>query len=1027
MNKEIRIDSQKEVAFHNQVDYCIGTGRMGLALQKEYQAQLKMVQDAIGFSHIRGHGLFCDDMAIYQESIIDGENVVEYNFTYLDMVMDSYLELGLRPFLELGFMPEKLASGTQTVFYWKGNVTPPKSYQGWKELIKALLTHLMDRYGADEVVTWPVEVWNEPNLRGFWENADMQEYFRLFKESFEAVKEVDERFCVGGPAVCGGSDKIWIRSFMEFCSENKIPVDFVTRHHYTTKMPDFVGHYGYAELMNPENPEDGFAGLHSTREIIDSFPEYRGLPIHITEFNTSYIPNCPLHDTNQNAAYIAHQLSRLGDDNESYSYWTFGDIFEEKGVPFTPFHGGFGLVANGCIPKPTFWTFAFYKNLKEKVGKCVHRDDNSVVMQLADGSYRGVIWYMTMQRKGTEQTFTYHFDAADKEYCLLEKWVDEEDCNPLKVWHDMGEPANLNKEQEDILKNAAQPRVKSVRMKPVNGKIQFTLTLAENAVVYFELKKVEPTPDRGYSYDRVMQYRPQNPVTRLDYPDPDVIRVDNVYYMATTTMHFMPGCEVLRSYDLQNWEHLTFVYDKLDSTPDQQLEEEGNIYGKGMWATTLRYHKGRFYICFVANDTGKTYLYTADDITGPWEKRNIEGFYHDCSLLFDDDSVYIVYGNKEIYLTQLKEDLSGPKEGGLHRLIVKDEGNSILGYEGSHFYKINGKYYIFFIHSRKEEWRRVEACFVAESLDGEFKGGDVVNDDMGYCYQGVAQGGIVDTPDGRWYGMLFQDRGAVGRIPVLIPMTWKDDFPVFGESGKIPEKFEVTSTRPSYEYTPLVQGDDFRMPEGLPEKEAERQYGCFGLKSVWQFNHEPDMSLVDWKKEEGILQISTGKICKNVTQARNVLTQRMTYPGCSGEVTVDISGLKDGDYAGICALQGCYGFIGVTKRDGKAYMVMVSKEADDVDMNAFEKDTMPGQEWEAVLVEGNRFRLKVDADFTNMRDEVKFCYFDRNDFCYKKLGITHKLYFKLDHFTGCRFGLFVYSTKETGGYAQFGDFVYKER
>lgn len=507
MKKEIYINNADEVKFSNAVDYCIGTGRMGLALQKEYQAQLKMVQDAIGFEHIRGHGLFCDDMAIYQEFEENGERIVECNFTYLDMVMDSYHELGLKPFIELGFMPDKMASGMQTVFYWKGNVTPPKEYKDWQALIRALLRHLMERYGADEVVTWPVEVWNEPNLKGFWKDADMEEYFKLFKASFEAVKEVDSRFRVGGPAVCGGSDRIWIQAFMEFCRENRIPVDFITRHHYTTQFPEPVGHYGYAELMDPENPEDGFAGLHSTREIIDSFEEYKGLPIHITEFNTSYIPNCPLHDTNQNAAYIAHQLSRLGDDNESYSYWTFGDIFEERGVPFTPFHGGFGLVANGCIPKPTFWTFVFYKKLKEKQGKCVYRDNNSVIMQLEDGSYRGVVWNMTLQRMGLQETFTYHFDAVDSEYSLIEKWVDEEGCNPLKVWHDMGEPANLSKEQTELLKNAAWPRVLSSRKTPTGEKLVHTFTLDENAVVYFELKKVEPTPDRGYSYERVMQYR----------------------------------------------------------------------------------------------------------------------------------------------------------------------------------------------------------------------------------------------------------------------------------------------------------------------------------------------------------------------------------------------------------------------------------------------------------------------------------------------------------------------------------------
>ena len=201
------------------------------------------------------------------------------------------------------------------------------------------------------------------------------EYFLLFAETFAAVKEVDSRFRVGGPAICGVEDEKWIRCFLEFCSRERIPLDFVTRHHYTTEVPETAGHYGYVKLREPE---EGFENLQSTRDIVDSFAQYRGLEIHITEFNTSYVPNCPLHDTNQNAAYIAHQLSRLGDVNESYSYWTFGDIFEEFGVPFTPFHGGFGLVANGGIPKPTFWTFRFFKELQ---GTCVHRSEDAVIVK----------------------------------------------------------------------------------------------------------------------------------------------------------------------------------------------------------------------------------------------------------------------------------------------------------------------------------------------------------------------------------------------------------------------------------------------------------------------------------------------------------------------------------------------------------------------------------------------------------------------------------------------------------------------
>lgn len=503
--REVKIQKGQTVPFHNNVDFCVGTGRMGLALQQEYQEQLKLVQEEIGFRHIRGHGLFCDDMAIYHEYEENGEVKVEYNFTYLDMVMDSYRKVGLKPFLELGFMPGKLASGTQTVFYWKGNTTPPKDYDMWCDMVQALLRHLMGRYGREEVLTWPIEVWNEPNLRGFWENADMQEYFKLFKSSFLAIKEVDEAFRVGGPAVCGGTDEVWIKGFMEFCHQEKLEIDFVTRHHYTSEFPKHQGHYGYIKLMNPE---EGFANLQTTRDIIDSYEEYKGLEIHITEFNTSYIPNAPIHDTNENAAFMAHQLSRLGDVNESYSYWTFGDIFEEQGVPYTPFHGGFGLVANGCIPKPTFWTFAFYKELQRTGGSCVYRSDNAVIMQKPDGNYHGILWNHKACGNPAEEDIVIRMmfpmeSGESGEASLVWKVVDEECCNPLKLWHDMGEPANLNETQKKLLRMGAMPAVKSERVQlSQEEQVQVVFTLQQNAVVYFDLTANKIMPDRGYDYER---------------------------------------------------------------------------------------------------------------------------------------------------------------------------------------------------------------------------------------------------------------------------------------------------------------------------------------------------------------------------------------------------------------------------------------------------------------------------------------------------------------------------------------------
>ena len=515
-----------------------------------------------------------------------------------------------------------------------------------------------------------------------------------------------------------------------------------------------------------------------------------------------------------------------------------------------------------------------------------------------------------------------------------------------------------------------------------------------------------------------------NPVTRLDYPDVDVIRVENTYYMVSTTMYFMPGCEILRSYDLVHWEHAAYVYDRLDSTPAQCLQN-GDIYGQGMWAASFRYYKGKFYVCFVANDTRKTYLYTAERVEGPWEKHIMEGFYHDCSLLFDDDGkVYIAYGNRNIHLTQLKEDLSGPMPGGLDRIVVRDAEGDFLGYEGTHIYKINGKYYLFFIHSLQTEWKRVEACFVSDSLEGEFVGGDILNDDMGYCNQGVAQGGIVDTPDGRWYAMLFQDRGAVGRIPVLVPVTWKNNFPVLGDNGKIPAEFEVVSTCPEHAYEPLVQSDDFTWEAGLTAEEEARKYGSFGFKSCWQFNHEPKLELVHCEEEQGKLWIETDALCDSLPEAKNTLTQRMLYPGCTGEVTVDAGKLKEGDYAGICALQGCFGFVAVTKRAGQTYVVMHNKTASEPEMTNY--DFCEGeQEREAVLVDGEQLRFKITVDFTNMTDTAAFYYQQGQE--WKKIGEDHKLYFKLDHFTGCRFGLFMYSTKESGGQAGFRNFVYKEK
>lgn len=487
----------------------------------------------------------------------------------------------------------------------------------------------------------------------------------------------------------------------------------------------------------------------------------------------------------------------------------------------------------------------------------------------------------------------------------------------------------------------------------------------------------------------------QNPLTRMDFPDPDIIRVGDTYYMISTTMYFMPGGVILRSYDLIHWEYCTRLYDILEDTPRQRLEE-GNAYGAGMWAATLRYHKGTFYVIFVANDTRKTYLYRAETIEGPWRRSEIAGFYHDCSLLFDDDDrVYLVYGNKQIHLVELDAALTGPKVGGLQRIIADSGDSDYLGYEGSHLYKVNGKYYLFMIHSRKDRWRRVETCLMSDSLTGEFTGGIVMDDDMGRTDAGVAQGAIVDTPDGRWYAILFQDVGAVGRIPVLMPMAWENDRPVLGLDGRIPQTICNLTTRPGYTYQPLWCSDDFTTSQ---------------LAAPWEWNHIPQLARVTLGG--GQLRIRTGKVASCLTQTQNILTQRSLLPACAAEVTLGASSLQAGDAAGLCVLQSSWGWIGL-RRDEVGYrLVMQSRQPEDSEAGV-ERLSLP---WA-----GDAVRLRAEMHFSPEADWATFFYWDQDG--WQPLGKPHKLYFRLDHFTGNRFGLFVQSTQLVGGEAAFSQFV----
>lgn len=520
-----------------------------------------------------------------------------------------------------------------------------------------------------------------------------------------------------------------------------------------------------------------------------------------------------------------------------------------------------------------------------------------------------------------------------------------------------------------------------------------------------------------------------NPIINSDFPDPDIIRVEDTYYMASTTMYYMPGCDILRSYDLLNWEFVSHAYDTLAENPAHNMENGQQIFGKGMWAPSFRFHKGVFYITFTSNDLQETFLLTATNPAGPWKKRTIQGFYYDNGLFFDeDDRVYIVHGQETLHLTELDENLRGPKEDGVDRIIAEDEKEIPWGYEGSHLYKRNGKYYLFTCHfNGKDKGWKTQDCFVSDSLTGEFKGYCMINDNMRYRNYGVAQGGIVDTPCGEWYAFMFQDRGALGRTPILMPIHFEEDFPVIGGLAdtehpeinsnvhQVPQAVAVKSTRPNYEYQPLNGDDDFIYEPNEAGKIAFHLY--------WQFSHNPQLKNLSVTERKGALRLYSGSISPNLVLAPNTLTQRCMGTSSAASILLDGAGMKDGDYAGISLYMSCYGAIALTKEKENYFLVMLGKEAKDGSIYGETDYEAPGKEYARIPVQGSVITLKAVANFEGETDEGQFFY--RNRGKWQQLGITQKLYFKMDFFTGCRFGLFYFSTRRIGGAVDFMKFRYR--
>jgi arabinoxylan arabinofuranohydrolase len=479
-----------------------------------------------------------------------------------------------------------------------------------------------------------------------------------------------------------------------------------------------------------------------------------------------------------------------------------------------------------------------------------------------------------------------------------------------------------------------------------------------------------------------------NPVIYADVPDMDVIRVGSDFYMISTTMHLMPGAPVMKSKDLVNWEIIGYVFDEIKDSPLYDLEG-GNVYGQGQWASSLRYHNGKFYIFFATNRPQKSYIYATDNPAGKWEKIcTFDRNYHDASLLFDDDGkVYLATGSGNIRIIELKNDLSGVKENGLNVNIINGSGQGYPGLlEGSHLCKYNGKYYLFLIW-----WPpggiRTQLCLRSDHIGGAYESKVILSDTLDLYGRGVAQGCIVDTEDGRWFGFLFQDHNAVGRTPVLMPCRWIDGWPILGdENGKVPKVMEKPVQ--GYAATPLVISDSFDATK---------------LALNWQWNHNPDNRLWSLTERPGYIRLKTEKTVQSIFQARNILSQRTEGAQCSGTIGMDVSQMKDGDIAGLGAFCAEPGLISAVMEDGKKFLVMTDR----------------GEEKGRVALHANVVYLRMDCDFNT---DVANFYYSLNNKNWTQLGTAFHMIYNLVHFMGNRFAIYNYATKAPGGYVDIDFF-----
>ena len=381
-------------------DLSVGSDYPGTLIRDDSQAQLKLTVDELGFRYIRFHAIFHDVLGTVR--IEDGKTV--YNWTKIDQLYDGLLARHIRPFVELGFTPKALATSQNSIFYWNGNTSHPKP-DGWRDLVDAFIRHIEERYGRDEVRTWFFEVWNEPNLSGFWEGGDQKAYFELYDLTAKTIKSIDPALRVGGPSTAGAA---WVPEFLAHVKQSGAAVDFVTTHTYGVH-GGFLDEKGVSDTkLDPHPPTRSSAtcGVFASRYSASPFP---GLPLYFTEWSTSYTPRDSVHDSYISAPYILTKLKASQGLLQGMSYWTYTDLFEEPGPPTAPFQGGFGLLNPQGIRKPAFFA---YKYLHALQGDSLRTSDPQAMLSTQGWERHGCdLGLRAAGSKGEQSILLYKADS----------------------------------------------------------------------------------------------------------------------------------------------------------------------------------------------------------------------------------------------------------------------------------------------------------------------------------------------------------------------------------------------------------------------------------------------------------------------------------------------------------------------------------------------------------------------------------------------------------------------------------------